>query len=93
MWVKTLLDSLVATMPKSAILGLSLIHIYEFWPDDLTLLDSRRVDSTRLLDSSQVTDTYLLALAVAHGGKLATFDRHLVADAVVDGSKALCILG
>jgi toxin-antitoxin system PIN domain toxin len=66
---------------------------HEFWPDDLTLLDSRRVDSTRLLDSSQVTDTYLLALAVAHGGKLATFDRHLVADAVVDGSKALCILG
>jgi hypothetical protein len=31
---------------------------HEFWPDDLTLLDSRRVDSTRLLDSSQVTDTY-----------------------------------
>jgi toxin-antitoxin system PIN domain toxin len=66
---------------------------HEFWPDDLTLLDSRHVDSARLLDSSQVTDTYLLALAAAHGGKLATFDRHLVADAVVNGSKALQLLG
>jgi hypothetical protein len=66
---------------------------HEFWPDNLTLLDSRHIDSARLLDSSQVTDTYLLALATAHGGKLATFDRHLVADAVVNGSKALHILG
>ncbi len=66
---------------------------HEFWPDDLTLLDNRFVDSTRLLDTSQVTDTYLLALAAAHGGKLATFDRHLIADAVVGGSKALHLLG
>jgi len=66
---------------------------HEFWPDDLTLLDSRMVDSDRLLDTSQVTDTYLLALAAAHGGKLATFDRHLVTDAVAGGSKALHLLG
>lgn len=66
---------------------------HEFWPDDLTLLDSRLVDCDRLLDSSQVTDTYLLALAAAHGGKLATFDRHLVVDAVADGSKTLHLLG
>ena len=62
---------------------------HEFWPDDVTLFDTRRIDSTRLLDSSQVTDTYLLALARAHGGQLATFDRRLVTDAVIDGSKAL----
>lgn len=66
---------------------------HEFWPDDLTLLDSRLVNCDRLLDSSQVTDTYLLALAAVHGGKLATFDRHLVVDAVADGSKALQLLG
>lgn len=66
---------------------------HEFWSDDLTLLDSSHVDSSRLLDSSQVTDTYLLALATAHGGKLATFDRHLVADAVKGGKKTLCVIG
>lgn len=62
---------------------------HEFWSDDLSLLDPASVDTTRLLNSAQVTDTYLLALAKAHGGQLATFDRQLVADAVVGGSSAL----
>ena len=62
---------------------------HEFWPDDVSLFDSQRIDSARLLDSGQVTDTYLLALARAHGGQLATFDRHLVTDAVIDGWQAL----
>jgi hypothetical protein len=30
---------------------------------DLTLFDSRRIHRARLLDSTQVTDSYLLALA------------------------------
>jgi predicted nucleic acid-binding protein len=62
---------------------------HKFWPDDVTLFDGQHIDSTRLLDSAQVTDTYLLALARAHNGQLATFDRHLVSDAVIGGSKAL----
>jgi toxin-antitoxin system PIN domain toxin len=62
---------------------------HEFWPDDVTIFDQQRIDTAHLLDSGQVTDTYLLALARAHDGQLATFDRHLVIDAVVDGSKAL----
>src|SRR5277367_1153841 len=57
---------------------------HDFWPDDITLLDAGRVDGSRLLDSAQVTDSYLLALAGAHGGQLATFDQRLVADAVVN---------
>jgi len=65
---------------------------HEFWPDDITLFDSKRIDATRLLDSGQVTDTYLLALALAHGGQLATFDRHLVTDAVISGSNALHVV-
>ena len=65
---------------------------HEFWPDDITLFDNQRIDISRLLASGQVTDTYLLALAHAHGGKLATFDRRLVTDAVVSGSKALHLI-
>jgi uncharacterized protein len=65
----------------------------EFWPDDVSLLDPNRVETARLLDSAQITDSYLLALARAHGGKLATFDRHVVTAAVTDGAKALyCII-
>jgi toxin-antitoxin system PIN domain toxin len=65
---------------------------HEFWPDGITLMDSQRIDSARLLDSGQVTDTYLLALAAAHRGKLATFDRHLVTDAVIGGAEALHLI-
>ena len=65
---------------------------HEFWPDDITLFDPQRVDATRLLDSAQVTDTYLLALAAANGGKLATFDQRLVTDAVINGSQALHVI-
>ncbi|MGB0062910.1 MAG: TA system VapC family ribonuclease toxin [Terracidiphilus sp.] len=64
----------------------------EFWPDDVTLFNPVCVDATRLLDSAQITDSYLLALAKAHDGKLATFDRRIVADAVVGGSSAIHLI-
>jgi toxin-antitoxin system PIN domain toxin len=65
---------------------------HEFWPDDITFINNPGVNSARLLNSGQVTDTYLLALASAHGGKLATFDRQLVVDAVVNGATALHLI-
>ena len=65
---------------------------HEFWPDDVTLFDNTQIDSTRLLDSGQITDTYLLALASVHSGKLATFDRRLVTGAVIGGAKALHLI-
>jgi toxin-antitoxin system PIN domain toxin len=48
---------------------------HEFWPDDLSLLDARRFDHARVVGHRQLTDLYLLALAVTHGGRLATFDE------------------
>ena len=66
---------------------------HEFWPEDISLLDGQRVHVARLLDSAQVTDTYLLALAAAHGGKLATFDRQLVTNAVINGRQFLHLIG
>ncbi|HEV2619271.1 MAG TPA: TA system VapC family ribonuclease toxin [Acidobacteriaceae bacterium] len=66
---------------------------HEFWSDDVPLLDRKYVRAERLLNAAQVTDSYLLALAAAHGGILATFDRQLVPDAVLDGSKSLHLIG
>jgi len=57
-----------------------------FWPDDISLLDTECMDATRLLCSAQVTDSYLLALARAHRGQLASFDRRLLTAAVPEGS-------
>jgi uncharacterized protein len=64
-----------------------------FWSDDISLLDAGKVDASRLLSSAQTTDSYLLALAQAHGGQLATFDRRLVVTAVHGGAGSLCLIG
>jgi toxin-antitoxin system PIN domain toxin len=65
---------------------------HRFWSDDISLLDAAAVDAGRLLSSSQVTDSYLLALAVKHGARLATFDKRLVTSAVHGGAAARCIV-
>jgi len=61
-----------------------------FWPDSLTLRDSRCFKT--LENGKQLTDSYLLALAVAHQGRLVTFDRKLSTRSVVDGKQALQVL-
>ena len=69
------------------------LHGHAFWPDDISLVAADHVDAAQVLTSAQVTDTYLLALAVAHGGRLATFDRRLSSKAVTGGRKALHLIG
>lgn len=73
--------------------GLCALPGHVFWPDDISLLDTKKLDAMRILNSAQVTDSYLLALACTHGGKLATFDRRLVTDAVRGGVKGLHLIG
>lgn len=63
-----------------------------FWPDDLSLIESDIVDGTRIATPAQVADTYLLALAIAHDGQLATLDRRLSPAAVRRGREALHVI-
>ena len=60
------------------------------WPDDISLRDVMTSDSEVI--SSQLADLYLLALAVEHGGKLATFDRKMPANLIPGGSDALALI-
>lgn len=55
---------------------------HEFWTCDVSLLDARIVDRSRLHGPRQVTDAYLLALATEHQGRFVTFDRSLSVSAV-----------
>lgn len=55
---------------------------HEFWPDDVSLRDDNAVDFSRVHGHNQITDLYLLALAVKRGGKLVTFDQNIPLDAV-----------
>jgi hypothetical protein len=63
-----------------------------FWEDGLSLVGSDRVDVAQIATPGQVTDTYLLALAVARGGQLATFDRRLSAKPVRGGKVGLHVI-
>ena len=56
---------------------------HEFWPCDVSLLDARRVAQAHLLGPRQLTDIYLLALAVHRGGRLVTMDARISTVAVV----------
>lgn len=60
---------------------------HESWACDVSLLDPAVADTSRLLGPKQVTDCYLLALAVAHGGRLVTFDARVALDAVVGATE------
>lgn len=57
-------------------------RFHQFWPDDISLLDARHFDHSQIHGSRQLTDSYLLALALHHGGRLVTFDRRIAASAV-----------
>lgn len=65
---------------------------HAFWGDSLSLVDSPLVDPALLSSHSRVTDSYLLALARANDGRLATLDHKLAADGVSDGPAALELL-
>ena len=71
---------------------LRILPSHVFWPDDISLVGAGHVEPARILTPGQVTDSYLLALAVARQGRLATFDRRLSIDAVRGGKAALHLI-
>ncbi|HYC37101.1 MAG TPA: TA system VapC family ribonuclease toxin [Usitatibacter sp.] len=60
---------------------------HEFWPDDATLLDNETVDASRIHGPGQLTDVYLLSLAVRHRGRLVTFDKAIALEPVRGAKK------
>ena len=58
---------------------------HQFWPDDLSLRDTKGFP--QLSTSKHLTDLYLLALAAAHEGKFATFDQRVDPSLIPGGPK------
>lgn len=48
---------------------------HQFWPDEVRGVVGSSVDAASVRHHGLVTDAHLLALAIAHHGRLATFDR------------------
>ena len=61
---------------------------HRFWPDDVSLLDSAVVDFTQVRGHKQLSDVYLLALAVKNSGCLVTLDDAIPLAAVKNARKA-----
>jgi uncharacterized protein len=55
---------------------------HEFWADEVSIRDATAVVADRIHGGRQVTDLYMLALAVRHRGRLATFDQSIPMSAV-----------
>jgi predicted nucleic acid-binding protein len=60
---------------------------HHFWSDDISFRDVVVDESS--MTAAQITDLYLLALASAHRGKFATFDRRIPAHVIPGGVDAL----
>jgi predicted nucleic acid-binding protein len=59
---------------------------HAFWPCDLSFLEQELIDPSRVHGPRQVTDIYLLALAVQRGGRFVTFDDRVPLAAVAGAS-------
>lgn len=55
---------------------------HAFWADSESFLDESRVDVARVHGPRQITDVYLLALAVSNRGRLVTFDTTIAIESV-----------
>lgn len=55
---------------------------HQFWPDDISLLDQSSFQQTHIHSSRQLTDLYLLGLAVKNQACLLSFDQRIPLSAV-----------
>ena len=62
---------------------------HQFWPDAVSI---RNLEAESLPSSANLTDFYLLALAIHRNGKLAALDRHINPDLLPGGLGAYDVI-
>ncbi len=61
---------------------------HEFWPDTVSILNQHVINWRSLIGPKQLTDIYLLALAVENNGRFVTFDKKITPSLVCDAGSA-----
>ena len=70
--------SAIGVEQATQLLSTSTNSIYHtFWADSLSFLDKSLFDHSHIHGPKQITDAYLLALAVNYGGRLVALDRSI----------------
>lgn len=77
---------------NSALQAIRALPGHAFWPDSISLADGALADVSLLSSHSRVTDSYLLALARANKGQLATLDHKLATEVVPGGKSFLALI-
>ncbi|MDD9985177.1 MAG: PIN domain-containing protein [Spirochaetaceae bacterium] len=66
---------------------------HQFWPDSVSLIHPAVLKPRQAVTSKQITDLYLLALAVSKGGRLVTFDARISSASVAGADdRHLCAI-
>lgn len=65
---------------------------HKFWPDGVSLRTAGVVNWPRVMGHNQITDAYLLALAVSNQGCLATLDHRVSLNTVVNATSRNLLL-
>ena len=60
---------------------------HHFWSDNISICDSEQITHKHLLGHNQITDVYLLALAVHHQARFLTLDAGIPIQAVKAANK------
>ena len=74
--------------PLNIIAAIDLLRVavsrpsHRFFADDISILDNATIEFRHLSGYRQLTDVYLLALAMTHDARLVTLDTHIPLDAV-----------
>jgi toxin-antitoxin system PIN domain toxin len=79
-----------ASVALELLRGMCAADGHAFWADSISLREA--LTSGGSLTHGQVTDVYLLALAVSSGGRLATLDQHIPASLVRGGPAAIEVI-
>lgn len=76
-------------MPQTVSAAIKLLNIakeatnHQFWPDSVSLLDPALFDANGFTQHSEITDSYLLALAVENKGRLVSLDQNIKTSTIV----------
>jgi hypothetical protein len=65
---------------------------FEFWPDEVSFADTSLFSSLSGVTAKQLTDIYLVGLAVRRSGRFVTFDNRVSSRAVSGGDQAIEII-
>jgi uncharacterized protein len=76
-------------MPQTVSAAIKLLNLakeatnHEFWPESVSLLNTALFDASGFTQHSQITDSYLLALAAKNKGRLVSLDQNIKTSTIV----------